>query len=394
MINKRLQDQESGLPNDMISLADEGLEEGLLLVPQHGRIPLAGGKSREELKHDAYPGLHDWIIDNLEYEEGNVIRSETLLVTTGREEALERICGALLNPGDVVLVETPASPLALSILIRKGAFVIQVACDAGGMLLGDLKQQLDRHRPKLVYITPDYSDTLGNVWSSVRRDELVGAVLQSGVWLVSDRSSGAAPFERRHTDALVPQRSLTTIAIDRGLSERLLEVGSLDGHGIQIGWIQASPAQIQRLSGGGEMDREAVRHGTLPGAAAELLLRPDFSWPQHAAALNREYALRRAEALAVLEGSRVLGAAFRRAAGSGRFLWGELPEGLGSAALLRAARLTGASFLPGAQCSAGAGAENTRTLRLSLAAQSRQRLRLGLTRLCEAAEEFTARWDG
>lgn len=385
--------------HDIISLAGEGIERGLYPVRKERIVNMGevnvergAGSRKSWMGESAESQLIEFILETYSYQERTRIEKHSLLLTTGREEALKLLFDELLKSGGTVLTENLVSPVVLADLIRRQVKIVQVSCDAEGMLPDELRSQLALQKPDLVYITPDYSDTVGTLWSSIRRREIVEITQKAGIWLLSDRSSAEAPFAAKSDDSRRGGRSLYEISRDQGLGGRIAELMSMDGHGIHAGWIRASEPLIQRLKDAREAWGSAEGVSCSAGLPAQMLVRPGFSWAQHAAALNREYASRRAEALAVLAGSRAMGAVCQHAAGSGRFLWAELPAGMDSGALLRAARLKGAAYLPGARCYAGAG--NPRTLRLSLAEQSRQRLRLGLERICEAAEEFTARWEG
>ena len=73
----------------------------------------------------------------------------------------------------------------------------------------------------------------------------------------------------------------------------------------------------------------------------------------------------------------------------GMFLWVQAPPGLNGDALLRAALLKGAAFLPGSMCSA---ADRTREcIRLNFTHPGRDELPLGMNLISEAVMEFTAR---
>ncbi|WP_433943909.1 hypothetical protein [Paenibacillus sp. SN-8-1] len=390
---------EQELDYDMISLAGDGVEKGLypagkeqLVTVGEMNVETGDGIRKTWLGESEYSHIADFILETYSYDERIRIERPALLLTTGREEALKLLFDELVTSGDTVVVESPVSPVVLGNLIRRQVKVVPVDCDPEGIVPEELRSCISLHKPALVYITPDYSDTVGISWSAIRRREIVEITQKAGIWLLSDRSGAVAPFAAGAEYSRGEGRSLYEIGRDKGLGERIAELMSMDGHGIHAGWIRASEPLIQRLKDAREAWGSAESISCPGGVPAQMLVRPGFSWPQHAAALNREYATRRAEALAVLAGSRALGAVCQHAAGSGRFLWAELPAGMDSGALLRAARLKGAAFLPGARCYAGAG--NLRTLRLSLAEQSRPRLRLGLARICEAAEEFTARWGG
>ncbi|USB32430.1 hypothetical protein [Paenibacillus sp. YPG26] len=384
---------------DFVSLAGDGIEKELYPSGKKGIWSISEGEAESgtyttpsRLGEPWISHLTGFITGAFGNHERTYAERTSLLLTNGREEAVELLFEELLKPGETVLTETPVSPVVLAALLRRQVKVIQAGCDAEGMLSDEWRSRIAMHKPVLIYITPDCSDTVGSSWSVERRREIVEIAGQADIWLLSDRSSAEAPFAAEPVELGREECSLYEIGRDQGFGGRIAELVSLDGHGIQAGWIRANEALIQRLKEAREGRGSAEGISCPAGASAQMLVRPGFSWPEHAAALNREYAARRAEALAVLAGSRALGAACQHAAGRGRFLWAELPTGMDSAALLRAARLKGAAFLPGARCYAGAG--NPRTLRLSLAEQSRPRLRLGLQRICDAAEEFTARWEG
>ncbi|MNW55446.1 putative HTH-type transcriptional regulator YdcR [compost metagenome] len=71
------------------------------------------------------------------------------------------------------------------------------------------------------------------------------------------------------------------------------------------------------------------------------------------------------------------------------YLWVQLPEGLDSGALLRAALPKGVSFLPGSLCSTGV--QDQRYIRLNFSHPGRDELLLGMNLISEAISEFTAR---
>ena len=73
----------------------------------------------------------------------------------------------------------------------------------------------------------------------------------------------------------------------------------------------------------------------------------------------------------------------------GMYLWVQLPEGLNSEALLKAALRKGVSFLPGTLCSTGT--LDQQFIRLNFSRPGRDELLLGMNLISEAISEFTAR---
>lgn len=325
----------------IISLAGEGIERGLYPVSKEWLVDLdekndeAGAGSREPGFGDKLQsGWADFILGTYSQESTRIEKS-SLLLTTGRMEAWKLLLGELVNPGDTVVVENPVSPAVLKELLLRQVKVVPIDCDGAGMRPEELKSCLVRIKPALIYITLGYSDTTGAIWSSARIREIAEITRQAGIWLVGDRSSAEAPFAAGTNNLRKSGSSLFEIGRDRGYDGRIAELMSMDGHGIHAGWVRAGETLIQRLKEAREAlgsaedtrgrwtqaDKALIErlkeargvHGSAEdisrpaGVPAQLLVQPGFSWAQHAAALNREYAARRAEALAVLAGSRALG---------------------------------------------------------------------------------------
>ena len=68
---------------------------------------------------------------------------ERTVVTQGSQQLLYLVAEALIDPGDIVLVESPTYFVFLGVLETRGARVIGVATDDGGMRLDDLEATLE-----------------------------------------------------------------------------------------------------------------------------------------------------------------------------------------------------------------------------------------------------------
>ncbi len=78
-----------------------------------------------------------------------------MLVTTGSQQGFDLLVRALIEPGDVALVEAPAYPAALQALRLAGAKLVPVRTDADGVDPDALAAQLAawpaaERRPKLL----------------------------------------------------------------------------------------------------------------------------------------------------------------------------------------------------------------------------------------------------
>jgi len=147
--------------------------------PIEGRRALQYGTTIGDLK------LRRSLIEQLERGEGRrrgfckEVVSRTV-VTTGSAQLIYLICEVLLDPGDIVLVESPTYFVFLGPVATRGARAIGVPIDAGGMRLDSLEAtlagleregQLDR--VKLIYTISEHANPTGISLCDGRRQPLV-----------------------------------------------------------------------------------------------------------------------------------------------------------------------------------------------------------------------------
>ena len=103
-----------------------------------------------------------------------------VVVTTGSAQLLYLVAEALLDPGDIVLVEAPTYFVFLGVLQTRGARVIGVPIDGSGMrldaleaTLADLETAGDLGRVKLIYTVVEHSNPSGISLAEDRRGPLI-----------------------------------------------------------------------------------------------------------------------------------------------------------------------------------------------------------------------------
>lgn len=102
------------------------------------------------------------------------------VVTTGSAQLIYLVCEALLDPGDIVLVESPTYFVFLGPVETRGARAIRIPIDEGGMRLDRLEATLERlesegqlERVKLIYTIPEHANPTGISLAAERRGALV-----------------------------------------------------------------------------------------------------------------------------------------------------------------------------------------------------------------------------
>jgi 2-aminoadipate transaminase len=132
----------------------------------------------------------DWrlrarLIEHLERSEGVEKGSyreaqHRTIITTGSAQLIYLVCEALLDPGDIVLVESPTYFVFLGPIETRGARAIRVPINDGGLRLDRLEATLahlerkgELERVKLIYTIPEHANPTGISLAAERRRPLV-----------------------------------------------------------------------------------------------------------------------------------------------------------------------------------------------------------------------------
>ncbi len=151
----------------------------LLFDPVEGRRALQYGTTPGDLR------LRTRLIEHLERSDSRPKGAysgaiERTVVTTGSAQLIYLVCEALLDPGDIVLVESPTYFVFLGPIETFGARAIRIPIDEEGLCLDELEstlESLDRsgelERVKLIYTIPEHANPTGISLASDRRPGLV-----------------------------------------------------------------------------------------------------------------------------------------------------------------------------------------------------------------------------
>jgi 2-aminoadipate transaminase len=128
------------------------------------------------------------------------------VVTTGSQQLLYLLCEALVDPGDIVLVESPTYFVFLGVLQAFGARTIGIATDEGGLRIDALEATLARleaagelGRVKFIYSIGEHSNPTGLSLAPERRPALVAAARRwsrdQAIYVVEDAAYRGLTFE-------------------------------------------------------------------------------------------------------------------------------------------------------------------------------------------------------
>ncbi|WP_348269236.1 PLP-dependent aminotransferase family protein [Edaphobacter paludis] len=125
---------------------------------------------------------------------------DQVIITAGAQQALDLVARLLLDPGDVVLMEDPGYPGAVSAFKAGGGRVVPVPVDEQGIKIATVPRH--HQKAQLIYTTPANQFPLGITMSLPRRLQLLNWAIDKGAWIVEDEFDAEYRYFGRPVPAL------------------------------------------------------------------------------------------------------------------------------------------------------------------------------------------------
>jgi 2-aminoadipate transaminase len=388
----------------LISLAAGFVDQKSLPVEATARAVAALlGDSREGLRALQYGttigdlGFRSRLVAHLERGErvpAGTFRSAIgrTVVTSGSQQLLYLVAEALVDPGDIVLVEAPTYFVYLGLLETRGARAIGVATDDHGLRLDALESTLaeieergELDRVKLIYTVTEHSNPTGISLAPERRGPLVEIARRWSkshrIYVLEDAAYRGLTFSGTEPPSVWSHdRAGDTVILSRSFS-KTYSPGLKTGFGVLP---EALVEPVLRLKG---------NHDFGSGNFAQVLLErllADGSYDRHVETLVALYRRKRDVMLGALEEhfEPFEGAVSWTRPNGGLFVWLTVPEGLdtGPGGPLWSRSLDeGVLYVPGALAFADAPGQVVKNhARLCFGVPAEADLREGARRLASA----------
>jgi 2-aminoadipate transaminase len=296
---------------------------------------------------------------------------DEVVVTTGATQALDLLCNALLDPGDVVLVERPTYVMPLKRFVLAQSRLISVPGDEDGLDPVALEAAVIEHRPRVIYTIPTFQNPSGTTLTVERRAAVAQIAERHGVWVIEDE-----PYRELYYDG---QPAPAPIA--RHARGSVIYIGTLAktvAPGLRVGWVLAPAEVAQRLI---PVKQAMDLNTSMIDQAAAAIYLEGVDWERRTSELRAVYATPMGAMLDGLAGVLPSGSSMTRPAG-GIFVWVQLPDGWSVPTLLERAIGHGIFFMPGSVFFADVADDVS--LRLSISNHSPETIAEGLSRLQRA----------
>ncbi|MEG0742147.1 MAG: PLP-dependent aminotransferase family protein [Clostridia bacterium] len=317
---------------------------------------------------EGYPPFVESLIEYLKGQFSFELSRETVLPTTGSTSGMDLLLKALINPGDVVLSESPTFLGNMQTIRLYQAKLVPVESDENGVMLERLEAAVKEHHPKLLYIIPTFQNPSGRTLALERRKPIAEMAAKYGFLVVEDD-----PYRdlRYAGTSLPPIKTFDTTG-------HVVYMGSFSkiiSPGLRVGYLCAQ-ADILRKCTIGKQGTD-LHTPSLNQAIVDQFLRQGLLVP-HIRSILPGYSEKlrlMLEALAQFpEGTRYA------VPQGGLFVFAELPEPLNAAALFDTAVEKGVAYVPGTFFYPEGGHANT--LRLNFSNSTPEQITQGMDVLC------------
>src|SRR4030043_790098 len=336
------------------------------ILKTNGDISLQYGES------EGYYPLRTKLIEVMKLEGLDTVE-EDIITTTGGQQALDLLAKIFIDPGDIIITESPAYTGALNSFRSYEAKIIGIPLDKDGIDTTTLEKKLKelkekKARVKFIYLVPNFSNPSGVTLSLQRRKKVLELAKKYNIMILEDNPYGML----RYKDKPIP----TIKELDsKGDDHNVIYISTLSkllAPGFRIGWIVAPHPILEKIILGVQSSILCV--STFSQRIAYEYF-SDPSWQENIEKFKGIYSKRRDVMLNTLEDSFPKGSEWSIPKG-GFFIWLKLPDYLDTKEILADAVRNKVAFVPGSGFYADGRGKNE--ARLAYCTESTERIEKGI----------------
>ncbi|WP_417365502.1 PLP-dependent aminotransferase family protein [Glutamicibacter arilaitensis] len=319
--------------------------------------------------------------------QGQAVDPERILVTTGGMQGLDIAFKLMVDPGDLVIVESPTYTNGIATALSYQGQILEAPVDDDGLIVEALPELVAASGkiPKVIYVIPNFQNPSGRTLSEARRRKLIELAEQWEAFIIDDDPYGALRFAGQE----VPGFSELSPNNPRIVSVRTFS--KVLAPGLRVGWMELDPA-LRALAISAKQSMDTCTNAPLQQLVADYLAQGRLE--SHLQTLRGVYAERKQAMVRALRHS--FGDQVETTDPEGGFfLWLTLKgryAQINTEELFPVALEYGVAYIPG-PAFADSGAF-TDALRLCFATSTPARIEQGVQRLHDALEAMLQRGAG
>ncbi|MEA5152535.1 MAG: PLP-dependent aminotransferase family protein [Oscillospiraceae bacterium] len=358
-----------GLPAPELFPVEEVRKATDAVLEEQGRIALQYGQT------EGWPRLREQITERLEKRNNIHTDPNHILLTAGSQQGLDFCARLFLNPGDVVIMESPSYLGAINAFNGFQPNFVEIPTDDNGMIMEELDKALaTTPNVKMIYVIPDFQNPSGRTWPLERRKQFMEIINKYQIPAIEDNPYGDLRFKGEYQPAL---KSLDT----EGLIIYLGTFSKILSPGYRIGWICANTEIIEKFN---LIAQAAVLQTSTISMMVISRYLDMYDIDEHVEVIRATYKHRCELMINTMAECFPPEAKFTDPDG-GLFTWVELPDYVNTRELGVKALARGVAFVPGSGFFPNGG--NNCCMRLNYSCMPDDRIVEGIHRLADVIKE-------
>ena len=308
---------------------------------------------------------------------------DRIVITAGGMQGLDLACKIFVDPGDLVIVESPTYTNGSATAASYGAELLEGPMDDDGLIVEALPELVEKagRPPKAIYVIPNFQNPSGTTLSASRRERLLELAHEWNSVVIDDDPYGLLRFSGEDLP------SLQSLSPGDPLLFSVRTFSKILAPGLRVGWVDTDPA-IRQLVINAKQAMDTCANVPAQQLVAEFIRRGGLG--DHLEEIKALYLERK---IAMTESlTRHLGDRVRMTDPEGGFfIWVTLQgedARTSTTALFETALAEGVAFIPGPALSATGKFDDA--LRLCFASSTPDRIEEGVQRLTRALDRARA----
>ena len=341
----------------------------------HDLVLKEGQKLLQYATTEGRPTLREKIAKRMTEKYNTPVVADDILITTGSQQCLDFAGKLFLDPGDVVLCESPSYLGALNAFNAYQPVFKEVPTDGEGIIPEELDKILaTTPKCKFIYVIPDFQNPTGICWSVERRIKFMEVINKYDLPVFEDNPYGELRYRGESFPTL---KSMDT----KGLVSFLGTFSKIFCPGLRLGWIAGPHDIVEKFV---MIKQSADLHTSNFDQGVADAYMETYDLDAHVKEIVELYGHRRDLILNTMEEEFPAGVEFTRPDG-GLFLWVTVPEGVSARKVFdkcieqKVAAVIGDAFYP--------NDKTDRSMRVNYSCMPDDKIVEGVKRMAKAIKE-------
>ncbi|HVG20732.1 MAG TPA: PLP-dependent aminotransferase family protein [Blastocatellia bacterium] len=366
----------AGAPSAETFPVEEMAEIAARVIRERGRFALQYGPTRGQ------SALVEAVVAILRSRGVEKAVPSEVVMTSGSQQGLDLIARVLIDPGDIAFVELPSYIGGTIALHNSRAELVGVRQDEGGIVVGDLREKIERvraagRRAKCIYTIPNFQNPSGVTLAAERRNELIEIADEHDLLVIEDDA---------YFDLYFTEEASRLVPLAAFRPERVVYLGTFSkvlAPGVRTAYLRAPEEialKVELAKEGADLSSSVLDQAIVVESLRSGLV--ERRLPE----LRKFYESRRRAMLDALDRFAPAGSRWTKPIG-GFFILMELAKGIDAAKSLPDVIESGVAYVPGQPFFVDGSGENT--LRLAYSKESPEKIAQGVELMCDVFHKAT-----